>query len=62
MLSSRELTVRFIDAEQLVPEFCGARVIKCAPSMGTEAVAIWSGGREANDAQQAVPAACAIGQ
>ncbi len=52
MLSSRELAVRFIDAERLVPEFCGARVIKCAPSTGTEAVAIRSGDREANDARK----------
>lgn len=52
MLSSRELAVRFIDAEQLVPEFCGARVIKCAPGTGAEAGAIRSGDREANDARK----------
>jgi len=51
-LSSRDLAVRFIDAEQLVPEFCVARVIKCAPGTDTEAVATRSGDREANDARK----------
>lgn len=51
-LSSRDLAVRFIDAEQLVPEFCVARVIKCAPGTDTEEVATRSGDREANDARK----------
>lgn len=52
MLSSRELAVRFIDAEQLVSEFCVARLIKCAPSIITETVATGSPEREANDARK----------
>ena len=51
MLSSRGLAVRFIEAEQLVPQFCGAQLIKCAPSNGSRANSLPSN-REANDVRK----------
>jgi len=47
MLASRELAVRFIDAEQLVPELCGGMHASCSSGVRYRSARIsvrgWSG-------------------
>jgi uncharacterized protein involved in exopolysaccharide biosynthesis len=52
VLSSRQLAVRFIEEEQLVPEFCTARLIKCSSGTGTNVSATRMDDREANDTRK----------